>query len=334
MKIRAIPAALAAAALSLSLAACGGGTESAGPAGTDGELTPLQVGIVGIGSDAAITMAQEKGFFEEEGLDVETTVVANPPAGIAAAQSGQLDLAYTPSIPLLNALSQSVPLTVVAAADGYPADVLETSDPGQADDTGLFAAAGSGIDSPGDLEGKTVAVPARNAQLEVTIANAIREDGGDPSSVNWMVLDPASALQSLEQGRVDAAGLVAPFTARAEESGATFLAAPGVEFFGDGAVGLWVAGQDTVEAQSEALAAFQRAIYRANAYANEHLDEAQQTASEVTGVDLETIQAGAENYWPAEVRLEDIQRVNEKLVELGYLQEEVPVDDSLILSGD
>ncbi|WP_102159449.1 ABC transporter substrate-binding protein [Zhihengliuella halotolerans] len=314
--------------LGAALTGCGadGGTG-------EGETTKLTVGTVGIASDAAIALGVEQGFFADEGLEIETSVVANPPAGIAAAQSGQLDITYTPSIPLLNGLSQGVDLQILAAADGYPDGTSELEDPSQVDDTGLFAAAGNGIESPADLEGKSVSVPARNAQLEVTIAKAILDDGGDPASVNWMVLDPASALQSLEQGRIDAAGLVAPFSNTAAENGHTHLAAPGAQFFGDGAIGLWVASGAFAEENPEAAAGFVRAIYQSNAYANENLDEAVDKAAELTQVDRAVLESGADSFWPGEVDPADIDAVNTALVELGYLESEVELDDDLVYTA-
>lgn len=330
MGMKKLSAALAVAA-ALALSGCGGGSGSDGAAAAGGAGT-LKVGTIGIGSDAAIKMAIDKGYFKDEGLNVETTVVANPPAGIAAAQSGQLDLTYTPSIPMLNALSQNVPLKIIAAADGYADDAQQQQDLGKVDDTGLFVPKGSNITNPKDLEGKSVSVPARKAQMEVTISKVVKDAGGDPAKVNWMVLDPSSALQSLDSKRVDAAALIAPFTSQAGQKGHTRLASPGIEFFERGAVGLWAAGAKTVEGKPDQLAAFARAIKKANDYANKHLDEAQQVSAKLTGVPLETVQEGALNYWPAEVRLEDIQRVDKQLVELGFLAKEVPVDQSLIFS--
>jgi len=325
-----LPLALA-AALTLGLTACGADQPSPAAGNSDGST--LKVGTVGIGSDAAIKMAIDKGWFKDEGLTVETTVVANPPAGVAAAQSGQLDLTYSPSIPLLNALAQNVPLKIVAAADGYPARDQQPKDLAKVDDTGLFVPKGSSITSPKDLEGKSVSVPARKAQMEVTVAKAVKDAGGDPAKVNWMVLDPASALQSLDSKRVDAATMIAPFTAQAESKGHERLASPGVEFFQEGAVGLWVAGAKTAEARPDQLAAFARVITKANDYANNHLDEAQKVGATLTGVPLETVQKGADTYWPAEVKLADIQRVDTQLVELGFLPKEVPLDQSLIFSA-
>ncbi len=330
MNFRRLGAGLAALLLTTSLAACG---DSNGPdAGGDGQTQTLKVGLIGIGADAAVKIAEAEGYFEEENIKVESTVVANPPAGIAAAQSGQLDIAYAPSIPVLNALSEGVPLKVIGAADGYPENSEEV-EPRELDDTGLFANPDAGINSPKDLEGKSVSVPARKAQLEVTIADAVKKDGGDPEKINWMVLDPSSALQSLQQKRVDAVGLVSPFTARAEAEGGKYLASPGVAFFGEGAIGLWVAGQSTVDGKADAIASFQRAMTKANAYANENYDEAEEYASELTNIPLETLRNGAHTYWPAEVKFQDIQRVNERLAELGYLSKEVEIDDSLIVES-
>lgn len=329
---RSIPAALA-AALALTLSACGGAASSSPASGSDGSLTTLKVGTIGIGSDAAIKLAIDKGFFKEQGLDVKTSVVANPPAGIAAAQSGQLDLTYTPSIPLLNALANNVPLTVVAAADGYSEQAMSTKDMTKVDDTGLLVQKDSPIQRPKDLEGKSVSVPARKAQLEVTVSKLIKDDGGDPSKVNWMVLDPASALQSLNSGRVDAASLVAPFVSKAVSQGDRLLASPGVEFFKAGAVGLWVTGKSALAKERKAIEGFRTAMYKANAYANGHIDEAQQLSAQITNNPIDVIKAGAVNYWPDKVTADDIQRVDNAMAELGYLKEPVKLAPDLILGS-
>lgn len=327
---RSIPAALA-AVLALALAACG--ASNAASAGANGSLTTLKVGTIGIGSDAAIKLAEEKGYFKDEGLDVKTSVVANPPAGIAAAQSGQLDLTYTPSIPLLNALSNNVPLTVVAAADGYSAEAMASNDLTKVDDTGLVVQKGSSITRPRDLEGKSVSVPARRAQLEVTVSKLVKDDGGDPSKINWMVLDPSSALQSLNAGRVDAASLVAPFVSKAISQGDRLLASPGVEFFKAGAVGLWVTGNSALAKERKAMEGFKAAIYKANAYANNHIDEAQQLSAQITNNPISVIKAGAVNYWPDTVTADDIQRVDDSMAELGYLKAPVKLPSDLILGS-
>lgn len=312
----------------LALAACTAAPADSG-SGASGEVTTLKVATIGLISDGALLLGQEQGFFEDEGLAIETSVVANPPAGLAAAQSGQVDIAYAPSIPLLNALASGVPLKVVAPADGYVDGASEAEDPAEVDDTGLYASAASGITDVADLEGATIAIPARKAQLEVVITDALDRAGVDPSSVEWVVLDFTSAVAALKSGNVDAAGLVSPFTGEAAAAGATFVSAPSVGFFEEGSVGLWTAGEGTLSGKADAIAAFQRAIAKSNAYANEHQEEAIQAGIDATGSTLSVDQVKLP-FWPAEVAPIDLDRVNEKLAGLGFLPAAVDLEGVVV----
>lgn len=154
----------------LALAACSSGgsqPSTTAPASTDqGTMTDLTVAVVGLTSDGALWSGIDQGFFKEEGLNVKVTTVANPPAGLAAAQGGQVDVSFTPGIPLLNALSQGIGVQVVAASHGYDPAFVDSPDAAKADDTGLFASVKSDVKSIADLKGKTISVPARKAHLE------------------------------------------------------------------------------------------------------------------------------------------------------------------------
>ncbi|MFV0374722.1 ABC transporter substrate-binding protein [Microbacterium sp.] len=324
---RVFGAVAAVSAAALILAGCSGSDDAGGaPTGGGEGLQKITVGTVGIISYGSILGGIEQGFFADEGLEVETTTIANPPAGMAAAQSGQLDVSYSPSIPLLNALSQGVEIQVVAAADGFPPNMEIEPGVTVVDDTGLYAAVGSDITEVTDLAGKTVSVPARNAQLEVTIAALLDDAGIDTTSgVNWVVLDFTSAVAALESGTVDAAGLVSPFTDEAEAAGAARIASPAIEFFGAGAIGLWVAGKQQIAADPDLYERFQRAANKASEWANEHPEEAIQAGLDFNESNL-TVADMNVPFWPTEVTQEDLDRPNESLVQLGYLDAPAPTD--------
>ena len=318
----------------IALAGCSSGATGS-PSGGEasegaGELTTLKVATIGLTSDGSLIAGIDQGFFKDEGLEITTSIVANPPAGLAAAQSGQVDIAYSPSIPLLNALSQGVDLKVIGAADGYPEDSAQSEDLAALDDTGLFAASGSGIASVKDLAGKTIAIPARKAQLEVVIADELDKAGIDPATgVNWVVLDFTSAVAALRNGTVDAAGLVSPFTTEAATAGAKQISAPSIGFFETGATGLWVAGDSAVSKKAEAIAAFQRAIARSNEYATAHPEDAIKAGLSYTGSSL-TIDQVKVPVWPTEVKPMDLDRPNQKMVKLGFLTKPVDLDGVIL----
>lgn len=312
----------------LSLVAC---SSAAAPGGDtaqkEGELTTLKVATIGLISDGGLLTGIEQGFFEEEGLQIETSIVANPPAGLAAAQSGQVDIAYSPSISVLTALTQGLPLVVIAPADGYPAGAAHAENPFELDITGFFGSESSGVTSVADLEGKTIAVPARKAHMEIVIADQLEQAGINPETgVEWVVLDFTSAVAALKSGTVDAAGLVSPFTIRAAEEGSVQLSAPSVGFFdGAGATNFWNAGISTVESKPEVIEAFRRAILKSNAYAMEHMDDAIQAGIEYSKSQLTPDQI-VDPVWPTELRVEDLEIPNNKMTKLGFFSAPAKLD--------
>lgn len=315
----------ATASLAVVLTGCGGGGAERK---TEDGLTVVTVAYTPIYSVGALKLGMDQGFFEEEGLRIELKQVANPPSGIAAVAGDEVDFNYTPSIPFVNAIANGIDLEIVGAADGYDEGTKAAveADPSlalQHDDSGVVAAADSGIARARDLEGKTVSVPARGAQLEVTIAAAVKADGGDPSKINWITLDFPSAVSSLGSGRVDAAGLVVPFLSQAEEGGGELVLSPGLEFFDDGAVGMWVTSAALAKKDPEIVRSFQAAVEQTNEYAEGHIAEAQQAAADVLKTDLATVQAGSQPAFPATVDPADVQSVIERMRELGYLEKDI-----------
>lgn len=315
----------AAALVAVGLAGC---SDTSAPGGGDASGSTLNLARVGIAQDAAVKIARDQGYYEQHGVTIADQVVANPPAAIAAVQSGQIDIAYTPTTSYFTALSQGVDLQIIAPSDGYPADALTAGDPFDRDNTGVFVRPDSGIATAADLAGKTVAIPARNAQLEVTIAANVKEAGADPASVNWVVLDFASAVEALKGGTVDAAGVVTPFTTQAKEAGMVQLMAPAVEFFGGpSTTGLWVSTPSIIEQKGEAIDAFIAAQREANEYANANLTEAMTIAKDMLGLDL-PVEEITPVYWVPELDPADVRSQAERIHDLGYLAQPVDLENA------
>lgn len=304
----------------LVLSACGGAT--AGSSASSEGLQEITIAHDGTADGAAVGMGIEQGFFEKEGLKVEYTTVGSPPATVAAVQSGQVDVGSIPTLPTITALGQGVNILPFMSGSGYPRGGHE--DLNQYDQLSIYVSPHADIKRPAELNGHKVAVPARKAVMEILISNAIREDGGDPATVNWIVLDSGSQVSALGDGKVDAAGLSLPFTAQAADAGAQLLIGPAIEFYKEGPLTNWIASPQ-VASNKELLLKIQRAIQRSNAYANQHRDAAMAKASEITHIDVKLFQnARGFNYYPEEFQVEDLDRVNLKMTELGFLPK--PVD--------
>ncbi len=298
-----------------------------------GEVRTVKVAAVGIMSDVVLQIADEQGFLEEENLAIEITTVANPPAGVAALQGGQVDFAFAPGVVFANARSQGVPVQIVAGASGFPEGVEPGPELDLYDDTGVYVRPDSGITSLEQLEGKSIAVNARKAHLEATASQALLDAGVDPASINWVALDFTSMVESLKNGDVDAAIPVNPFTLKAEEAGMVRIASPAAAFFGVGPSSFWLTSETLANEDPELVAAFKRAILQANAYANDHLDESIAAGVALAGLDIPVEKAG-KIYWPTEQVTQDhVDHIVGNLISIGFLPEGTKLENAIVQLG-
>ena len=302
--------------------------------------TDIKIGVTAINSDGALQYAIDNGIFAKNGINV-TEVIAfpAPPPSIAALAAGAIQFTYTPTIPAINAYENGgVALRIVAPADGYDRASLAKAKKNaavakQLDDTGVCANPSSGIKGWKDLPGKTVAVPARGAQAEVTIVAAVKNAGGDPSKINWTTLPPGQAPDAVKNGTIDAGFTVEPFVTACLESGMVDVGRPGVQFFDtESAIGVWVTTQDYANKNPAVVKAFQKSMYEVHVFANRskaNMNKILLASTKITEVSPDVALAANPPIYPLYVTRTDVLRPAQKMLDLGFLKK--PADISGIL---
>jgi NitT/TauT family transport system substrate-binding protein len=91
--------------------------------------TEVRVGTLGAISDAPVFIADKKGFFRDEGIDVKMTVFQSAATMVAPLGAGQLDVgAGSPSAGMYNAVARKIEVRIVAdkaqSTPGYGATKL------------------------------------------------------------------------------------------------------------------------------------------------------------------------------------------------------------------
>jgi NitT/TauT family transport system substrate-binding protein len=156
----------------------------------------VTIGYLPIAVDLATFVAQEKGFFAEEGLEVELVQFATSNQVAEALIAGRIDASSYFAYPVVFAVEQSQPGTfkeigTVIVSSEHPF---------------LFILAGkndSSIKTLADLEGKTVGMfPGSTTQAQ--LRHALKTVGVDPSTVNMQPIAAAQQLGALSAGSVDA----------------------------------------------------------------------------------------------------------------------------------
>lgn len=319
--------------VALVAAACSGGTaaESDGataataattadaPATDDGapEVTDLTVGIVPVVDHASVFIAVQEGFFEEEGLTVEATPMQGGAAALPAMVSGDIQSAFA-----------SYPSFFLAEQQGLGVTIVAEGIRGTEETAGIYVAADSPIAEPKDLEGATVAVNTLNNIGDVSIKAALDEAGVDASSLQFVEMAFPDMPAALAMGNVDAVWVVEPFRSIVANDGARKVFASYTGIADDIPVSGLGMTDEFVAANPNTVAAFVRAIEKANALLAEDPDAAReivQTYSEISpeaaaGLELPRWVEG-----PADT--DELARWNELMIATGAFDTAVDMAD-------
>nr|WP_239650455.1 MetQ/NlpA family ABC transporter substrate-binding protein [Anaerovibrio lipolyticus] len=219
---------------------------------SDKELQAITVGVMPDIDSVPIIIAQEKGYFAEEGLKVNIQQFKSAMDRDAALQSGNLDGAISDLLAVAFAKSGGFDVKVTAYTDG---------------DYKLIAGKNENVISPKDLVGKDVAV-SKNTIIEyvtdqISVSQSMKED-----SINKVVIPQIpTRLEMLQNGKLAAATLPEPMGSIAVANGCKFVTDseqlginPGVMMF----------TAKCVDNKKAELQAFYRAYNKAVKYLNEH----------------------------------------------------------------
>ncbi|MCZ2815041.1 ABC transporter substrate-binding protein [Modestobacter sp. VKM Ac-2984] len=307
----------------LVLAGCGGGddevAEPAAGAATD-ELTTVRVGAIPIVDVAPLYLAQEVGIFADHGLEVEPFLAQGGAAIVPAVLSGEAEFGFSNITSLLQAESRGVPLALVAPGPGATGDPEE-------DFAAVIVPEDSDVQQPADLAGKRIAINSINNISDTVVRETVRQDGGDPSSIQFVELAFPNMVAAVADGSVDAAFAVEPFATVGVSQGMRVVAAPYTET--DEA--LTVAGYFTSDPYAaenpEIVQAFADAMEEAQQYATEHPDEVREVLSSYTNIDPAIAQELTLPTYQTEINRDSVARLLELGVEDGIIPEGVDLEN-------
>ncbi|SDB81304.1 NitT/TauT family transport system substrate-binding protein [Raineyella antarctica] len=254
--LRRIGAAVAAAAMTVTIAACGNSSDKAAAPAGDGkpETTALTIGFTPVADQGALIIAVNKGYFTDEGLTVTPRAAQGGAAAVPAMVAGELQGVFG-----------TYPSFLLAQQNATEMRIVGLGVSGSENFAGVFVNPKSGITSIKDLAGKKLAVNTLNNTGDLTIKSVLRENGVDPAQVNFMELPFPDMAGALERGTVDAVWAVEPFQSNLLAAGNKKLFS---NFSGRTAT-IPLAGvamtADFVKKNPNTTAAFARALERANA---------------------------------------------------------------------
>lgn len=190
MKKRVLAMVLAVAAV-CSLTACGNSERK--KAQGEKELTKITFVLdwTPNTNHTGLYVAEEKGYFEDAGLDVE---IVQPPedgaSALVASGKAQFGIDFQDSIAPAFASDSPLPVTAVATLI-------------QHNTSGIISRKGEGMDRPKGMEGKTYATWDMEVE-KAMIKNVVEADGGNYSKINMIPSNVTDEVTALKSKQVDA----------------------------------------------------------------------------------------------------------------------------------
>jgi len=178
-------------------------------------LTPVTVkfGQVGGLSDAAIFLADAKGYFKAQGITFESTPFASAALMVAPLSTNEIQVGGgAPSAGLFNAVDRGIKLTIVAdkgsllPGHGYEAVVVRTALAGK-------------VTSAKDLRGLKVSIASRDIVPEYSLDQYLRSGGLTIKDVDVVPLAFPDMIVALRNGSVDVAVPIEPHVTRIVSEG-------------------------------------------------------------------------------------------------------------------
>ena len=177
------------------------------------DLAIVKVGILNSLSEVPSLLAYERGYFREQGIDVQFERFQNTADMVVPLSSGQIDVASgAPTLGFLNASLRGLPFKLVAdkgrnsKGHGFNALVVRK----ELVDNGT-------VKTIADLKGLSVASPSRNSPMEFQLDIAMHSVGLKLEDVKIEQLTFPNMVSAMDNGAVDAALLIEPFVANSSQ---------------------------------------------------------------------------------------------------------------------
>ena len=251
------------------------GVGARGPAAA--QSAPLRVGVVTADTYAEAHFANHAGIFQQNGLAVELTVLANAGTVTAAVASGTLDIGMGSVGQLAGARENGLPLYLFAPGAQFNA---------KAPPAELRVATTSTLQTARDLNGKTIAVDNLHGLPQISTDTWLQKNGGDPSTIKYIEVPFPAMAAALAAGRIDAAAIAEPALTGARGSTRFFantLEAIAPAFF----ISVWFATKPWLDKNTATAHRFSTAITQTAQWANTHHAESAPVLEAMTKVSHE-----------------------------------------------
>ncbi len=219
---------------------------------------PVRVGTTNSSSDAPLFIADAKGYFKAEGLEVEFTSFDSAAKMIAPLGTGQLEVgAGAPAAGFFNAVARGLDVRMVADKGSMPPGYGYLSLLVRKDlvDSGK-------VKSFADLKGLKIALPAQGTTTDATLNEALKKGGLKWTDIDVVYMGFPQHVLAFQNKAIDASVTTEPSATRSEQLGVAVRYGPGDVIYPNQQVAVILYGGKFIKEQPDVGRRFMKAYIR------------------------------------------------------------------------
>ncbi|MDO5409577.1 MAG: ABC transporter substrate-binding protein [Lachnospiraceae bacterium] len=228
-------------------------------------------------------IAKEKGFFEEEGLDVDLQLLTDPSVSTTMVASGEAQFYSISNYQAINLVDKGSEVCLLAPVVNAGNTQVVVAGPELT------------VNSAKDLEGKKMGY-TDGAGVIVAVKNMCQDLGVDYNKIQLVNLQASDMLASLESGQIDFFAAWEPWGIKAEDAGGKVLFTGTQSYLPENTgdvdyLNFMVAidaSKKFTEENPKACEAYVKAMIKATDYINSNKEQAAEIISKEINLDKET----------------------------------------------
>jgi len=299
-----------AALMFTAMSGCSGG-DGGGASPADGPVSITLAETPGIPQYFA-QFGVEKGFFEDEGLDLEVRTLPGGAQQATAAIAGEVQFTGGDVAAFNSFRTRDLPMMIVRPGTSAAATP-------EHDFSTVQSPADSSIETVADLAGATIAVNELNNIGTITVRGVLEKAGVNPDDVKFVELPFPDMLPALDAGSIDAAWVIEPFSTIGLQQKNRSIMAPYAEYSPGIQIGLVLCTTMYAEQNPDVVDAFQAAHERTGEYVNENPDEFKDFLVSAGGFDPAVVAKMNLPVYNARLDVAFVEQVGQDMVDMGLI---------------
>jgi NitT/TauT family transport system substrate-binding protein len=291
-----------------------GSTTASGSSGSKLEKTSLTVATVPAVTNMGMFIANQFGYFREEGLDLTIKVVPTSTSAVDDQIHGSVDITAGAYVSYIADQAKSG-----GAVEWKILNEGSISQPGSQQ---VLVSSKSSIKKISDLKGKKIGANALDNVGQLLVQSVLSENGISPSEYSIVAVAFPDMAGSLENGSIDAGWFDEPFLTTAQlKYGAKTLFDTCQGATTDFPMSGYMVTKSWAEKYPNTAAAFVRAVNKGQQLADTNRTDAQQTCEKaIKGVTSQVAAALTFDSYPTGVDETRLQRVANVMQQFGLLK--------------